>query len=89
MGCPGGFQYPDSIFDNRPLYCAALQPNYEFKDTSGFPIWLGFLWIMGLLVVLMLFWAWASIFLIWCSHPSLLLMLSSLRVLVLVLTTVN
>jgi len=75
MGCPGGFQYPDSIFANAPLYCAALQPNYEFKDTSGFPVWLGFLWVMGLLVVLALYWAWVIILLTWCSRPSLLLTL--------------
>jgi hypothetical protein len=75
MGCPGGFQYPDSIFDNRPLYCAALQPNYEFKDTSGYPVWLGFLWVMGLKVVVVLFSVWARVFLIWYSNPSLLLTL--------------
>jgi hypothetical protein len=69
MGCPGGLQYPDSIFDNRPLYCAALQPNYEFKAAPGFGVWLGFLWTMGLVVVLIFFLLWTLAFLLWCTHP--------------------
>jgi hypothetical protein len=75
MGCPDGLQYPDSIFDNTPLYCAALQPNYEFNDTLGSAVWLGFLWIMGLTIVFYVFWMWTFVFLFWCFHPSLLLSL--------------
>jgi hypothetical protein len=72
MGCPDGLQSPDSIFDNTPPYCAALQPNYEFKDTPDTALWPGFLWILGLYVALMDFiFLRTLVFLIRCTHPSL------------------
>jgi hypothetical protein len=63
MGCPDGLQFQNSIFENRLLYCAALQPNYEFKDSPKTALFPGILWIIGLLVVFVVFYAWTLVFL--------------------------
>jgi hypothetical protein len=50
MGCPDGLQY-SGLFDNTPVYCPALQPSYEFKDSPRTAFFPEILWIIGLEVV--------------------------------------
>jgi hypothetical protein len=71
MGCPDGLQYP-GLFDNTPVYCPALQPNYEFKAWRGTGFFPGILWIVGFFGVFVVLSSCIPVFYSLCTSPSLL-----------------
>jgi hypothetical protein len=38
MGCPDGLHFQNDTLDDFPIYCPALQPNYEFQDSKDMTI---------------------------------------------------
>lgn len=70
MGCPDGLQYRGP-FDNTPVYCPALQPNYEFKDSQGTALAPELLWLIGLSIAVGIFSPIILVHLLYCIHPSL------------------